>query len=208
VLHEDQIFEIFWADKTIDSARRSLQVVLSHARSVLDPPGAEHSMVELNDRSYRLRLRDQDVIDVDAFEFAAASAFAVSGDDRRAMLDHAASLWGGEPLPEDRDANWTYQWRERLTNRYVEVLSELVARCRAAGDHLATIPIALQIVALDQFNESAHRELMIAYARAGRRSQALRQFLACRRALIDEMGIEPSSSTARLNDRILAGEAV
>jgi hypothetical protein len=57
-------------------------------------------------------------------------------------------------------------------------------------------------------DEAAHRRLMLAYARAGRRGFALRQFLACRRALVDELGVEPAAETSELQRRILAGEPV
>ena len=36
---------------------------------------------------------------------------------------------------------------------------------------------------------------MGAYAAAGKRGDALRQFLACRRALVEELGIEPEAET-------------
>ena len=49
---------------------------------------------------------------------------------------------------------------------------------------------------------------MRAYARAGQRGRALRQYLECRRALIDQLGVEPSAETAGLQQRILAGEQV
>ena len=49
---------------------------------------------------------------------------------------------------------------------------------------------------------------MVGYARAGRRGHALRQYLACRRALVDGLGIEPAQETAALQRLILAGEAV
>jgi DNA-binding SARP family transcriptional activator len=49
---------------------------------------------------------------------------------------------------------------------------------------------------------------MLAYARAGRRGHALRQFLACRRALLDAVGIEPAQETVALQRLILAGETV
>jgi hypothetical protein len=45
-------------------------------------------------------------------------------------------------------------------------------------------------------------------ARTGRTSLALRQFLACRRSLVVEFGVEPSDETSRLQARILAGEPV
>ena len=47
---------------------------------------------------------------------------------------------------------------------------------------------------------------MIAYARAGRRNQALRQFLECRRALVEHLGVEPTTRPQRLQQRILAGD--
>jgi DNA-binding SARP family transcriptional activator len=49
---------------------------------------------------------------------------------------------------------------------------------------------------------------MAAYARSGRTSYALRQYLECRRALVSDLGVEPSAETSRLQARILAGEAV
>jgi DNA-binding SARP family transcriptional activator len=64
------------------------------------------------------------------------------------------------------------------------------------------------LVELDPLDEGAQRRLMLAYARAGRRGHALQQFLACRRALVDGLGIEPAQETAALQRRILAGEPV
>ena len=49
---------------------------------------------------------------------------------------------------------------------------------------------------------------MLAFARTGRASLALRQFLACRRSLVVELGVEPSDETSRLQAQILAGEPV
>ncbi len=46
---------------------------------------------------------------------------------------------------------------------------------------------------------------MGAYASAGRRGAALRQFLNCRRALVEQLGIEPEAETLALQRRILAG---
>jgi DNA-binding SARP family transcriptional activator len=46
---------------------------------------------------------------------------------------------------------------------------------------------------------------MVAYARAGRRHRALRQFFDCRRALVEQLVVEPGAETARLQQRILAG---
>jgi hypothetical protein len=48
----------------------------------------------------------------------------------------------------------------------------------------------------------------VVHARTGRRSQALRQSLECRRVLVEELGVEPAIETARLQKRMPAGEPV
>ena len=64
---EDVIFEALWPESAPDSARRSLQVVVSRARRVLDLPGAERSAIENLDGAYRLALSDRDRIDAEEF---------------------------------------------------------------------------------------------------------------------------------------------
>ena len=70
------------------------------------------------------------------------------------------------------------------------------------------VDAARRLLATEPSNEAAHRLLMAAYARSGSTGRALRQYLECRRALIDEVGVEPAAETTRLQARILAGEAV
>jgi hypothetical protein len=57
---EDALFDAFWSDRPADSARQHLAVAVSRARKVLDLPGAEHSVIDVRERTYRLRLRDRD----------------------------------------------------------------------------------------------------------------------------------------------------
>lgn len=205
---EDVLFEAFWPDKIADAARRGLQVAVSSARAVLDPPGAERTAIEVSERAYRLRLRPGDSVDADDFEQAATTALAASGPDRITLLELATARWGGEPLPEDRYEDWAIAWRERLLDLYGQVLGALADGHAAAGDHARAIDASRRAVEADPLDESAHRRLMLSYARSGRRGHALRQFLACRRALVDGLGVEPAEETAALQRRILAGDAV
>jgi DNA-binding SARP family transcriptional activator len=203
----DVIFDALWTDRSPLSARRSLHVAVSRARRVLDPPGVDESMIESEGHAYRLNLER---VAVDAEEFSAAvdAALGEGGDGRGVLLDRARSLWGGEPLPEERYSDWAAAYRERLIDGYIAVLTALVDLRQRAGEHAGAADLARELVDLDQFNEAAHRALMLAYARAGRTGHALRQYLECRRALVDELGIEPADATSRLQARILAGESV
>jgi DNA-binding SARP family transcriptional activator len=202
---EDVLFEAFWSDRPADTARQHLAVAISRARKVLDLPGAEQSVIEARERTFRLRLRDTDSVDVEEFERAALEALAQRD---HAALDRAAALWTGEPLPEDRYAGWSLPWRSRLTETYAQVLGALVEASEAAGRHHDAIRSAQALLALDPLDEAAHRRLMTAYARTGRTSHALRQFLECRHALVTQLGVEPSAQTSAVQARILAGERV
>ena len=176
------------------------------ARGVLDT-GLGESVIEAVEHGYRLRLADHDLVDSEEFEVAAGTALTERDlAARRTLLERAAALWGGEPLPEDRYADWLRDWRRRLVDRYTGVLEALVDACRDEGDARATIQFATRLLELDPLNETVHRELMIAYARCGRIADALRQYLACRRLLVDELGVEPSATTSLMQGRILAGD--
>ena len=205
---EDDLLAAFWPDAAAAAARRSLQVAVSAARAVLDPPGVEESRLTSAQRTYRLRLRERDVVDADEFERAAQAALAMTGTGRRPALQAAAALWGGEPLPEERYTDWAVPWRERLLDRHGAVLSALADAHADAGDLAAAVHVARQLVELDPLDEAAHRRLIRALARSGRRGHALRQFLACRHALVTTLGVEPGEETSALQRRLLAGESV
>ncbi|HKP91549.1 MAG TPA: bacterial transcriptional activator domain-containing protein, partial [Thermoleophilaceae bacterium] len=123
-------------------------------------------------------------------------------------LDAAAARWGGEPLVEDRYEDWAASARARLIDLYAQVLAALADEHATSGDHATVVAVARRQLDLDPLDEGAHRRLMLAYARSGRRGHALRQFLACRQALVDGLGIEPDAETAALQRRILAGDPV
>jgi DNA-binding SARP family transcriptional activator/tetratricopeptide (TPR) repeat protein len=205
---EDDLMESLWPGLPVESARRSLQVAASRARRVLDPPGAEASLIQRTDGLYRLVLGPADTLDADEFARLAGAALAERGEGRRQLLERARAAWGGEPLPEERYSDWATAYREALTDRYTAVLSALVELDERAGDHARAADTARELVELDALNEGAHRALMTAYARAGRTGHALRQYLECRRALVEALGIEPAEATSRLQARILAGEPV
>jgi len=203
---EEEVFSALWPGRERDAARRSLQVTATCVRTALEPPGSGRRVLLASGRAYRLVLGPHDVVDADTFERLARRALAARGDGRRVLLEAAAARWGGEPLPEDRYADWAAPWRERLDDMQRRVLAALAGARADAGDVAGAVDAARRWVELDPLDEAAHRQLMVAYVRAGRRGQALRQYLACRRALVDVLAIEPAAETTALQQRVLAGD--
>lgn len=203
----DLIFEAVWPNLDADGARRSLQVSSSRIRQLLDGPGHSPSIIEAGHHTYRLRLAADDVLDWQQFERAACIALHDTTPSLP-LLERAHSLWGGVPLPEERYTDWAVGWRTRLVDRCVEVLVALVGAHERRSDDARAIRVARELVDIDHHDERSHRLLMAALARAGRRGQALRQYLVCRRALLDDLGVEPSAATSTLHADILAGSAI
>jgi DNA-binding SARP family transcriptional activator len=198
---EDWLLEAFWCDRDPAAGRRCLAVSLSRCRAVL-----RGNAIEANERAYRLVLGPRDTVDVDLFERAAAAALErAPGPGRTDALARAAELWEGDPLPEDRYADWAQEWRDALADRHREVLAALADAHAGAGEHGAALRAARRMLAADHLDEGAHRRVMAGYAALGRRSRALEQYLRCRRDLIDAVGIEPARETSALHARILAG---
>ena len=200
---EDVLLEAFWRDRDPAAGRRCLAVCLSRCRAVLRPEA-----IAVNERAYRLVLGPFDSVDCDTFELTAAAALVRARGPRWvAELEQAAALWHGEPLPEDRYADWTQQWRDALTDRHREVLAALADAHAELGQHGASLRTARRMLASDPLDEGAHRRVMAEYAALGRRNRALEQYRRCRRELIEAVGIEPAEETAALHARILAGRA-
>jgi DNA-binding SARP family transcriptional activator len=205
---EERILEALWRDRPADKARSALQVAVSRARQVLDAAGAESSAIRYADRAYLLELDEADHVDSERFVAVAHEALSTVGAARRGALEAAAGLWTGTPLPEEEYADWALPWREELEALLHRVLMALADEHRAAGDEPAVAAVGRRLVALDPLDEGAHRMLITAHARSGRRSLALRQYLECRRLLVEGVGLEPDADTTGLQRRVLAGLAV
>lgn len=201
---EDELFEIFWPGRDARAARRNLQVTVSNARAVLDVPAGVETRLRSTDRLYRLELRPGD--DVDAFRFEHAADLALGGDRLdTAAHERAAALWTGDPLPEDRYEDWAVAWAEGLRSRYAAVLARLADAWLEVGSPDRAAAAARRLVNHDPLDEGAHRRLMRALDAAGHRGQALRQFLVCRRVLVERLGVEPDARTQALHAQILHG---
>lgn len=128
-------------------------------------------------------------------------------------LHEAAALYRGDflegfyvrhaPLFEE----WVTGQREglrRLAGRVFQRLADLHAdrdECDVAMDYLA------RLLALEPWQEEAHRQMMALLARCGQRSAALAQYEMCRRLLKAELHVEPTAETTALYRRIRAAGA-
>ena len=132
----------------------------------------------------------------------------LEGDRRLADLEAAVALYQGDFLEgfSLRDSvafdDWQFFQAEELRQELASALERLVRSHLARDNPDAALPHARRWLQLDPLHEPAHRQLMQAYAQAGQRSAALRQYGECVRILNEELGLAPAAETTALYEQI------
>lgn len=191
---------LFWGDKPESRARANLRKALSNLRQLLGGlvTITEQTVVFNRGGAYRL--------DVTAFEAALAAAGATPPNPD--TLRRAVELYRGDfltgfvvetSLPFEE---WALAERERLRRLAIQALHQLAAAYTAQGEYTAGINVVCRLLALEPWQEEAHRQLMTLLARSGQQAAALAQFETCRRILANELGVEPLPETQALYQRL------
>jgi predicted ATPase len=189
----EKVAALFWGDSPDDLARRSLRTALASLRKEI---GDE---VVLADREI-VQFNSSDHVWVDAIEFQAQAAQLLARDSPdAAIIDF--DLYRGELLADFYD-EWILAERERLHTLYLDALLRTIQRLREQSEYSRAIDTARKMLAVDVANEQAHQQVMFCHWSLGDRNAALKQFDECKRALHDELGVEPSPDTLALYERI------
>src|ERR1700756_230724 len=191
----ERLADLLWPYQGSEQARHSLRNCLLELRKALGGAAAAHLGADLA----HCRMQEG-AVDLDRFERLARSP-------HQADLQAAGDLYRGEFLA-DFDVNsepfqeWLAAERDRTLGAVCDVLQRLSAQQDAAGEHEAAIQSGRRLVMLDPLSEFGQRALMRAYARAGRRGEALRQYKSCAEILKRELGVAPDAETQALAHEI------
>lgn len=203
----DLLAERLWGDSRPNNPANALQTQISYLRKRL-ALRATTRLIETRPGGYALDV-ERDAIDIFRFEDAVHAAAQLDVNDVAAVrhgltaLDEALSLWRGPALTDVADEDFAMGEAARLEElRLVafEVRNDLGL---ALGQHHALTADLVSLVGEHPFREKLHEQLMLALYRSGRQAEALRAFSVARRALIDELGIEPGAGLRELERRIL-----
>ena len=189
----ERLAALCWPEVPDASARASLRNALSTLRRELGPGllRADRESVQLSPDFHAW---------VDAAEFQRqAQCYLANPVAAPNAVD--LDLYEGDLLA-DFHADWVWPEREAFRDLYLGTLLELTRQMRSRGEYEQAIAFAERVVARDRANERAHQHLMFCHLALGDRVAALKQFAACRSALVDELAVEPSRETEQLHDWI------
>lgn len=204
----DRLMDLLWPEDEPRVANHKLQVAISALRRSLNAGyvgGAEKGYILCSERTYALNEVVPLHSDVSEFLALYQARQASRGYARLVHYEQACQLYTGPFLPEDLYADWSFAQREQYRQYYLTMCHALAEDAWSQRNYETVVRWSRAILQEDRCDERAHRQLMLAYAASGRRSEALRHYQHCQRVLQEELSIQPSAETTRMFSLISSG---
>jgi DNA-binding SARP family transcriptional activator len=206
VVPTGRLIDLLWGDDPPTDAAKALQVQVSRLRRALGSEDVLHT----RPGGYLLQVHPQS-LDVARFEEHAATgrALLAAGDAtsaRRALAD-ALELWRGTPLADFASEIFAQPEIARLEELHVSAIEDRIEADLLIGAHGQVVGELEALVARHPLRDRPRGQLMLALYRCGRQAEALQVYREGRRALVDELGIEPGKPLQELEQAILRQDA-
>jgi DNA-binding SARP family transcriptional activator len=201
VVPTDQLIDSLWGEEAPRTAKTSLQNFVSQLRSLI---GAD--VLQTRAPGYVLRV-ENDRLDLARFEALVAEARSAPAGERAATLRSALELWRGQPLADMAYEAFAQTEIRRLEELHVGALEDRIETDLELGAHDELVPELEALATQHPLRERVRGLLMLALYRSGRQAEALQAYHDGRRALDDDLGIEPSRELQELYRMILRQDA-
>ncbi|MER5983189.1 BTAD domain-containing putative transcriptional regulator [Streptomyces sp. NPDC001787] len=198
--------EAVWQGTPPTTARNQIAICITTLRKIFREKASVKDLIETRHPGYILHSRNS-YIDLQDLSESVARARLTSAHDERvdeatALFEHSLALWRGpvlEGLTGDRIDDTVTQ----LSEFRLDINEEYAALQLRLGGHHSVITRLTALVKEHPLREQARAHLMHAHHLAGRRAEALQVYREGRRALVDELGIEPGPALQEVHQRIL-----
>ncbi len=212
VLHRDvpqqrqHLAFLFWPDATEAQARNNLRQLLHQLRQAF--PAVDQF---LSSDAHLLHWHPVTTCHLDVAEFEQTLTLADAAarrNDQHALqdaLEQADNLYRGELLPGCYD-EWILPERDRLRQRHLQALEQLLRLFEVQGDTVTAIRYAQRLIGLDPLSEDLYRRLMRLFALNNDRASALHVYHTCVTTLQRELGVDPDPATREAYERLMHQE--
>jgi predicted ATPase/DNA-binding SARP family transcriptional activator len=212
VVSTDRLIEELWGSDLPANPSNALQVVVSRLRRALEVAPAPHRQGELLVTRKPGYVLDIDPEDLDArrFERLVEEAGLIAATDHlraSSLLGEGLGLWRGPALAEFAFEDFAQDEAARLEEARIRAVEMKMDADLALGRHDEVVGELKALVAGNPLRERLRAQLMLALYRSGRQGEALRVFQEGRKALVDDLGIDPGPELQELHQQILVQAA-
>ena len=189
----ERIAALLWEDADAELARSSLRQALTALRRAL--PEKQRAVLVADTQEIALNPAQ---IQVDVLCLRGLLAEASPGSLKAARAMAAETLLDGFDARSGAFEEWVAAERRGLRRELAGAAGKLAVLCRDGADTEGEIDALNWLLTLEPLHEAAHRALMESFARAGRYTEALRQYQVCRTVLRRELDLAPDPATEAL----------
>ena len=200
VVSADRLIDELWGEQVPESGRTALQVRVSQLRKAI---GSNGGLIDTRAPGYILRLAP-DELDLYRFERLVAEANECDPATAAARLREALALWRGPPLADLAYESFAQPAISRLEELRLLALERRIDADLDLGRHTEVIGELEALVAQYALRERLRAQLMLALYRSGRQADALGVYRSIRAALVEQLGIEPSTALRELEQAVLS----
>jgi DNA-binding SARP family transcriptional activator len=214
VLRNNQLVQIeslideLWGEDPPSSALSTLQTYIYKLRKVLFDRASDSTLV--TKQAGYLAVIPPGNVDVCRFEESLCEGRkAMEKGDAAAsaqMLAEALAMWRGPALADVLPGSALASHVTRLEESRLTAIEQRIDAELQLGRHLELISELRELTSANPYHEGLHTKLMLALYRAGRRGEALESYQQVRSVLVDELGVEPSTQTRRMQQSLLSSD--
>jgi DNA-binding SARP family transcriptional activator len=195
---KERLIDGLWGESAPKRAKGALENYVSQLRKVLGK-----DVLTTEPAGYLLRIEPEQV-DAGRFERLVGEAReAADTEDRAAKLVEALALFRGPPLADLLYEPFAEVEVLRLEELELAAREELIDAELALGRHADVVSELEALIAKHPYRERLRGQLMLALYRSGRQADALAAYQSARRALVDQLGIEPGDELQLMEQAIL-----
>jgi predicted ATPase/DNA-binding SARP family transcriptional activator len=198
-----EIGAALWPEASPAQVRNSFHVTMHHVRRTI----GHADWVVLDGERYMIAPGVTVDFDVAEFQQQAESAMALDGDAAVPVLRSAMGLYRDHFLAGETAGAWRDDVQDRLRRLYCNLGLRLAELLEAAGDDTTAAEVYERVIASEPLHEAAHRGLLLAFTRAGRRAHALRHYDRLL-SVLQSLELEPEEETLELYERIRSADIV
>ena len=205
-VNKEVLMDTFWPDSPPSCARNSLNGIIHHIRKIFQEDLNGKEFIVYSDGCYGINPDLTIEKDVDAFLASwqlGRNKFQTTGlETAVSKYQKAVELYQADFLEEFRYEEWTQLERENLKETYLVMMNGLCQHFYETGEINRTINLGRKMLQQDNCLEEIHRLLISCYEKLGMRDRAIRQFIKCKKALSEELEVNPSPSTMELFEKL------
>src|SRR5215207_7580 len=201
VVSSDRLIDELWGEESPGRATAALRVNVSRLRKALP-----QDVLTTRSRGYVIRV-EPDELDLHRFERLvdegrSLRARGLAGDASERVRD-ALAMWRGPALADFAYESFAQAAIARLEEIRLAAIELRIDTDLALGRHDELVGEIEALVAEHPLRERLRRCLMTALYQSGRQAEALNAYQDARRALVDELGSDPSPALQELERAIL-----